>query len=47
MLNDPKRTSLAVKTTDTGARYVNPPRFVNDTMGSVLVVEFEGEKVER
>ena len=28
-------------------RFINPTRWVNDSMGTVFVVEFEGEKIER
>jgi len=46
-LDDPQHTRLEVKTTENGQRYFNPSRWVNDSMGTVYVVEFEGEKIER
>lgn len=46
-LDDPQRTPFAVKAEADGTRYLNPPRFLNDTIGAVIVVEFEGEKIER
>jgi alpha-L-fucosidase len=47
MVGDPARAPLEVKTGDDGLRYLNPSRWINDDMGSVIVVEIEGEKVER
>jgi alpha-L-fucosidase len=46
-LTDPKHTPLEVKTADDGRRFINPERYVNDSMGTVYVVEFEGDAVER
>jgi alpha-L-fucosidase len=46
-LDDPKRTPLEVKTAADGRRFINPMRWVNDSMGTVYVVEIEGGKVER
>lgn len=46
-LTDAKRTPFEVKTAADGRRYLNPTRWVNDSMGTVFVVEFEGDKVER
>jgi alpha-L-fucosidase len=46
-LDDPKRGDHEVKTLPDGRRYFNPVRWVNDSMGTVYVVEIEGEKVER
>ena len=43
-----RRSDLGVKTADKGARSVTVSRFaVNDTMGAVVIVEIEGDKVER
>jgi alpha-L-fucosidase len=41
-----QRIPLEVKTEKDGTRYVNPSRYINDTAGSVLVVDFEGDKIE-
>jgi len=46
-LDDPKRTRFEVKTASDGRRYFNPLRWVNDSMGSVYVVEIEGDTVQR
>ncbi|HWA25019.1 MAG TPA: alpha-L-fucosidase [Lacunisphaera sp.] len=46
-LTDPKRTPLEVKTAADGRRFINPERWVNDSMGTVYVVEIEGESVQR
>jgi alpha-L-fucosidase len=46
-LADPKRTPFEVKLTKEGRRYVNVSRYVNDAMGTVYVVEFEGDRVVR
>jgi alpha-L-fucosidase len=46
-LDDPKRTPLEVKTAPDGRRYINPERWVNDSMGTVYVVEIAGDRVER
>jgi len=42
---DEAHTPLVVKTAADGTRYLNPPRYLNDTMGAVIVVEIEGDKV--
>ena len=44
---DEKHTPLEVKTEADGTRYLSPPRFLNDRMGAVIVVEIAGDKVER
>ena len=46
-LDDPARTPLEVKTHADGRRFINPERWVNDSMGTVYVVEIEGDTVER
>ena len=46
-LADPKRTPFEVKTTKEGRRYVNVSRYVNDAMGTVYVVEIDGDAVVR
>jgi len=46
-LDDPARAAFAVRTATDGRRFINPLRWVNDSMGTVYVVEIEGEKVER
>ncbi len=46
-LADPKRTPFEVKTVKDGRRYVNVSRYVNDAMGTVYVVEIEGDTVVR
>jgi alpha-L-fucosidase len=46
-LDDPKRTPFEVKTTEDGRRFINASRYANDSMGTVYVVEFAGDKVER
>ncbi len=47
MLDDPKRTPLNVATAKNGERSVTISRFINDTMGGVVVVEIEGDSVEK
>jgi alpha-L-fucosidase len=46
-LADAKRTPLEVKTAEDGRRYFNPERYVNDSMGTIYVVEIEGDTVAR
>jgi alpha-L-fucosidase len=46
MLDDPKRTPLQIRDDANGARTVVVSRFINDTMGAVVVVEIDGEKIE-
>jgi alpha-L-fucosidase len=46
-LTDPKRAPLEVKIAADGRRYFNPARWVNDSVGTVYVAEFEGDKIER
>jgi alpha-L-fucosidase len=46
-LDDPKRTPLEVKTAADGRRYINPERWVNDSLGTVYVVEYTGDQIER
>lgn len=46
LLNDPKRAPLSVETKE-GVRSVIVPRFINDTMGGVLVVEIDGGSVQK
>ncbi len=46
-LTDTKRVPLKVQTAADGRRFINPERYVNDSMGTVYVVEFEGDKIER
>lgn len=46
-LTDARRTPLEVKTAADGRRYINASRYANDSMGTVYVVEFEGDKIER
>jgi alpha-L-fucosidase len=46
-LADAKRTPVEVKTAEDGRRYINPERWVNDSMGTVYVVEIEGGEVTR
>lgn len=46
-LTDAKRTPIEVQTAPDGRRYINPERWVNDSMGTVYVVEIEGNQVER
>jgi alpha-L-fucosidase len=46
-LADAKRTPLEVKTAKDGRRFINPERWVNDSLGGVYVVEFEGDRIER
>lgn len=46
-LDDPKRTPYAVKTAPDGRRYFNASRYANDAMGTVYVVECEGNTVVR
>jgi alpha-L-fucosidase len=45
-LDDPRRTPLEVKTAADGRRFINPERWVNDSLGTIYVVEIEGAKVE-
>jgi alpha-L-fucosidase len=46
-LADAKRTPLEVKTAADGRRFINPDRWVNDSMGTVYVAEIEGDTVTR
>jgi alpha-L-fucosidase len=46
-LTDAQRAPLEVKTGSDGRRFINPERYVNDSMGTVYVVEFDGDKIER
>jgi alpha-L-fucosidase len=46
-LTDAKKTPLEVKTAKDGRRFINPERWVNDSMGAVYVVEFEGGAITR
>lgn len=46
-LADPQRAPLAVKTAADGRRSFSPERWVNDSMGTVYVVEYEGSLLER
>lgn len=46
-LDDPQRTPHELKTHSDGRRYFNPQRWVNDSMGTVYVVEYEGDRIER
>jgi alpha-L-fucosidase len=46
MLEDPQRTPLKIATDSAGRRTVAVSRFINDTMGAVVVVEIEGDVVE-
>lgn len=46
-LDDPRRESIPVRVDASGVRYFEVSREVNDLMGTVYVVEFEGETVER
>ncbi|HEX9816769.1 MAG TPA: alpha-L-fucosidase [Candidatus Thermoplasmatota archaeon] len=46
-LDDPKRVPFEVKSTADGRSFFNPVRWVNDSMGTVYVVEIEGDRVER
>jgi alpha-L-fucosidase len=46
-LADAGHTPLEVKTTADGRRTFHPDRWVNDSVGTVYVVEFEGDKIER
>jgi alpha-L-fucosidase len=46
-LTDAKRTPLEVKAAKNGRSFINPERWVNDSMGTVYVVEYEGAKIER
>lgn len=45
-LDEPARTPLEVKTADDGRQFINPLRWVNDAMGTVFVVEIEGDAVQ-
>ena len=44
---DDSKHPYEVKTATDGTRFVNPSRFLNDTMGGVSVVEYEGGKIDR
>ncbi|HVZ64596.1 MAG TPA: alpha-L-fucosidase [Lacunisphaera sp.] len=46
-LADSKRTPFAVKTSKDGRRIINPQHWVNDSMGTVYVVEYDGTTLER
>ncbi len=46
-LDDATHANLEVKTLPDGRRTFNPVRWVNDSMGTVFVVEIEGDKVVR
>ena len=46
-LADPKRAPYEVKTADDGRRYISASRYANDSMGTVYVVEIEGDTVRR
>jgi alpha-L-fucosidase len=46
-LTDAKRTPMEVKTAADGRRFINPERWVNDSVGTVYVVEIEGATVVR
>jgi alpha-L-fucosidase len=46
-LTDAKKTPLEVKIAKDGRRFINPERWVNDSMGTVYVVEFEGGEIVR
>jgi len=46
-LTDPKHSPLEVKTAADGRRFFNPSRWVNDSMGTVFVVEYEGGQLAR
>ncbi|RXK53807.1 alpha-L-fucosidase [Oleiharenicola lentus] len=46
-LTDAGRTPLEVKTHADGRRFFHPERWVNDSMGTVYVVEYEGDQIER
>jgi len=43
MLDDPKRTPLEVKTAADGTRTIAVSRYINDTLGGVVVVEIDGD----
>jgi len=45
-LGDPQHTAYEVRTADDGRRYFNPLRWVNDSLGTVYVVEIEGDTVQ-
>jgi alpha-L-fucosidase len=47
MLDDPKRAPVEISTQPDGSRRAKVSRFVNDTMGAVLVVEIDGDVVTR
>jgi alpha-L-fucosidase len=46
-LADPSHAPIEVKTAKDGRRYIEAVRWVNDGPGTVFVVEFEGDKIER
>jgi alpha-L-fucosidase len=46
-LADARRTPLEVRTAADGRQFINPERWVNDSMGTVYVVEIDGEVVKR
>jgi alpha-L-fucosidase len=46
-LADARRTPLEVKIAPDGRRFINPERWVNDSMGTVYVAEIEGATVAR
>jgi alpha-L-fucosidase len=46
-LADPKHTNFEVRVGADGRRFINPQRWVNDSMGTVYVVEYQGDKIER
>ena len=45
-LDDPQRAALSVETAADGGRYLGVTRYLNDTMGVVIVVEIEGDAAE-
>jgi alpha-L-fucosidase len=48
LLDDPKHTPIAQKQTKSGVPYLAVSRFaVNDTLGAVVVVEIEGDTVQK
>ena len=46
-LADAARKPLEVKQAADGRRFINPERWVNDSLGGVYVVEYEGAQIER
>jgi len=46
LLEDP-HTTFPVQQAPDGTRFLHLPRFLNDAMGTVLLVEFEGDRIER